>query len=182
MTPESIQPYGAAERPPKIRFKDLEALVVSRMLRDQVKFSYRVEFTAATHATTLARIHIQIPCEACTHDGQVVPSLAYPLFIRVSKPSGWVVDTSELTADMATHDIRAPSERSFGRSSSPGHLSACDCGQECDHRSRRHSPYPAPDIDLLSKGGVFGRRETVWAFCDGEERRVVSLEGGAVIA
>jgi len=103
-TPENIQLYVVAERPPKIRFKDLEALVGSRVVRDQVKFSYRVEFAAATHATTLARIHIQIPCEACTHDGQVVPSLAYPLFIRVSKPSGWVVDTSELTADMATHD------------------------------------------------------------------------------
>lgn len=105
MTPENIQLYVVAERPPEIRFKDLEALVVSRMVRDQVKFSHRVEFAAATHATTLARIHIQIPCEACTHDGKVVPSLAYPLFIRVSKPSGWVVDTSELTADMATHDM-----------------------------------------------------------------------------
>jgi GWxTD domain-containing protein len=88
----------------KIRFKDLEALLVSQIVRDQVKFSHQIEFAAATHATTLARIDIQIPCEACTHEGQVVPSVAYPLFIRISKPSGWVVHTSELTADMAVHD------------------------------------------------------------------------------
>lgn len=86
---------------PKIRFKDMEAIAVSRIVRDQVKFSHRVEFSSATHATTLVRIDIQIPCETCAHDGQVVASLAHPLFIRVSKPSGWVVDTSELTADTA---------------------------------------------------------------------------------
>ena len=93
---------GRPERPREIRFKDLETLVVSRMVRDQVKFNDRIEFAPATHATTLARIHIQIPCEACTHDAQA--SIAYPLFIRVSKPSGWVVHTSELTADAPVHD------------------------------------------------------------------------------
>lgn len=98
--PEHIHSYG----PPRMRFKDLEALLAAQIVRDQVKFSYRMEFAAATHATTLARIDIQIPCEACTHEGQAVPSVAYPLFIRISKPSGWVVDTSELTADMAMHD------------------------------------------------------------------------------
>jgi len=74
---------------PKIRFKDLEALVTARIVRDQVKFTHRIDFAAATHATTLARIDVQIPCEACTRDGQVVPSVVYPLFVRVSKPSGW---------------------------------------------------------------------------------------------
>jgi hypothetical protein len=105
-----------AERPPKIRFKDLEALLVSQIVRDQVKFSHRIEFAAATHATTLARIDIQMPCEACTHEGQVVPSVAYPLFIRISKPSGWVVETSELTADMAVQD------RSYSELTLAGHL------------------------------------------------------------
>jgi GWxTD domain-containing protein len=85
----------------KIRSKDMEAVLVSRIVRDQVKFSYRVEFSPATHASTLVRIDIQIPCDTCAHDGQIDESLAYPLFIRVSKPSGWVVGTSELTADIA---------------------------------------------------------------------------------
>jgi GWxTD domain-containing protein len=91
------------DRPPKIRFKDLEALIVAHVVRDQVKFSHRIEFAAATHATTLARIDIQIPCQACTHEGQVGPSV-YPLFVRISKPSGRVVYDSELTAEMAVHD------------------------------------------------------------------------------
>jgi len=104
VTPENIGLHaGRPERPREIRFKDLEALVVSRMVRDQVKFNDRIEFAAATHATTLARIDIQIPCEACTHDGHVVASVAYPVFIRVSKPSGWVVHTAELTANTAVH-------------------------------------------------------------------------------
>lgn len=91
-------------RLPKIRFKDLEALVTARIVRDQVKFSHRIDFAAATHATTLAKIDVQIPCEACTRDGQVVSSVVYPLFVRVSKPSGWVVHTSEMNADTAVGD------------------------------------------------------------------------------
>jgi GWxTD domain-containing protein len=87
------------ERPPKIRFKDLEALVVTRVVRNQVKFSDRIEFAAATHATTLVRIEIQIPCDTCTQT-----AAEYPLFVRLSKPSGWVVATSELVAGVAMHD------------------------------------------------------------------------------
>lgn len=102
VTPENIGLHIGPERPPKIRFKDLEALVVSRMVRNEVKFSQQIEYSAATHATTLARIDIQIPCETCTRDGPT--TVEYPLFVRVSKPSGWVVATSELTADVAMHD------------------------------------------------------------------------------
>ena len=105
-----------AGRLPKIKVKDLEALLVSKIVRDQVKFSHRIEFAAATHATTLARIDIQIPCEACTHEGQVVPSVACPLFIRIVKPSGWVVNTSEPTADMAVH------HRSYSGLTLTGHV------------------------------------------------------------
>src|SRR5208283_5382071 len=116
MTPEKMQLYVAADRPPKIRFKDLEAILVSRIVRDQVKFSHRIEFAPATQATTLARIDIQIPCNTCAHDGQIVPSPAYQLFIRVSNLSGCIVDTSELTADIAMHD------RSDSRLTADAHL------------------------------------------------------------
>ena len=99
-----MQLYVDADRSPKIRFKDLEAVLVSRIVRDQVKFGHRIEFSPATQATTLARIDIQISCEACSRTGQIVPWPAYQLFIRISEPSGRVVDTSELTADIAVHD------------------------------------------------------------------------------
>jgi GWxTD domain-containing protein len=103
VTPEHPQLY-VEYGPPPMRFKDLEALLTSQIVRDQVKFTHRVEFAPATQATTLARIDIQIPCETCTRAGQIVPSLAYPLFIRVVRPSGWVVSTSEFTADVAVAD------------------------------------------------------------------------------
>jgi hypothetical protein len=102
-TPEHLQLY-VAYGPPPIRFKDLEAVLTSQIVRDHVKFTYRVEFAPATQATTLAHIDIRIPCETCTRAGQIVPSLAYPLFIRVVQPSGWVVSISELTADVAVAD------------------------------------------------------------------------------
>jgi len=104
VTPGAINLNVIAERPPEIRSKDLEAVLVSRVVRDQVKFNHRIAFTAVTHATTLTRIDIQIPCEACADDGQVVPSVAYPLLIRISKPSGWVVDTSEPSAAIAGYE------------------------------------------------------------------------------
>jgi len=102
VTPENVGLHTGPKRPPKIRFKDLEALVGSRIVRNEVKFSPQIEYSAATHATTLARIDIQIPCESCTRDGQT--AIEHPLFVRVSKPSGWVVTTSELVANVAMQD------------------------------------------------------------------------------
>ena len=103
VTPENLGLHIGLERPPKIRFKDLEALLVSRVVRNEVKFSRQIEYSAATHATTLARIGVQIPCEACISAGHA--GVGYPLFVRISKPSGWVVATSELVADVAaSHD------------------------------------------------------------------------------
>jgi GWxTD domain-containing protein len=88
----------------KVMFKDLEAIVVTRMVRDQVKLTHRIDFAQATQATTLARIHIQIPLNPNTSEG----SVQYQLFARVSRPSGWVVDTSELAASQIVHDKLDP--------------------------------------------------------------------------
>jgi GWxTD domain-containing protein len=106
VTPEHLQLYIVADQPRQIRFKDLEAIVTSQVVREQVKFSQRVEFFPATRATTLVRIDMQIACESCTHEGQIAPSLAYPLFVRVFEPSGRVVDTVERTAELVVHDKR----------------------------------------------------------------------------
>jgi GWxTD domain-containing protein len=100
ITAENRELYGVASPAPKVRFKDLEAIAVSQIVRDQVKFGHRIAFAAATQATTLARIEIEIPYKTQTRndqEGQDVPTPAYQLFVRISKPSGWVVQTSELT-------------------------------------------------------------------------------------
>jgi len=101
-TRESIDLHIHPERTPNVRFKDLEALVVGRIVRNEVKFSQQITYSAATRATTLARIRVQIPCETCISAGR--SAVDYPLFVRVSKPSGWVVATSELVADVASQD------------------------------------------------------------------------------
>jgi GWxTD domain-containing protein len=105
VTTENIGLYYYPQRIPPIRFKDLEALLTSQIVRTDVKFSQQTTYSAATHATTLAQIDFQIPCETCTRDGQT--SVEFPLFVRVSKPSGWVVSTAELVADIARRDKSA---------------------------------------------------------------------------
>jgi GWxTD domain-containing protein len=104
VAPEQLQLYVPDGRFSQVRSKDLEAIVTSQVVRGQVKFSHRIEFCPATKATTLVRIEIQIPCETCTRAGQIAPSLAYPVFIRVFEQSGRVVSTSELAADIAVAD------------------------------------------------------------------------------
>src|SRR5689334_18526547 len=39
-----LELYAKVQRPPEVKYKDLEALVTSRMVRDQVKFNYRTDF------------------------------------------------------------------------------------------------------------------------------------------
>ncbi len=79
---------------PSVRFKDLEAMVVSHIIRDQVHFSHRVEYVRATHASTMARIFVDISADDLSNsDGQA--QKGFELFGRISRPSGWVVDTFE---------------------------------------------------------------------------------------
>jgi hypothetical protein len=83
-------------RTPQVKFKDLEAMVVSRIIRDQVHFSHRMEYTKATHASTMARLVIDIPIEELTPAKQDDKSTAeFEIFGRISKPSGRVVSTFE---------------------------------------------------------------------------------------
>jgi len=101
---EAVQHFVAYVGPmpsPRIKFKDLEAMVVARILRDQVHFSYRIEFTRATHASTMVRIAVEIP------SSQLIPEMrdaeqvgGAEIFGRVSKPSGWVVETFERAASI----------------------------------------------------------------------------------
>src|SRR6516165_4383172 len=40
--------YAKIQRPPEVKYKDLEAIVTSRMVRDQLKFLYRTDFLKVT--------------------------------------------------------------------------------------------------------------------------------------
>jgi len=56
-----LELYAKVQRPPEVKYKDLEALVTSRMVRDQVKFNYRTDFLKVTNDTVLVPVTVQVP-------------------------------------------------------------------------------------------------------------------------
>lgn len=106
---QSIELYVGPAPTPLVQFKDLEAMVVSRIIRDQVRFSRRIEFAKATNATTLARISVYLPSEqrnSPSTDGG--PSTGFEVFGRISKPSGWIVETFEHKTALDARSDSAP--------------------------------------------------------------------------
>ena len=49
--------YAKINSTPPVKFKDLEAVVTSRLVRDQVKFQYRTDFLRITSDTVLVPDH-----------------------------------------------------------------------------------------------------------------------------
>ncbi len=98
-----LELYAKVNRPPDVKYKDLELIVTSRMVRDQVKFSYRTDFLKVTTETVLVPITVQIPNHQLTFkskDG--VHSASLNIFGRVSTLTGKVVQTFE---DSVTRDF-----------------------------------------------------------------------------
>jgi hypothetical protein len=104
MTPESmeeftrLQQYADIFRPPPVKFKDLEAVVTSRLVRDQVKFDYRFDFMRITSDTVLVPITIEISRKQMSfQEKDGVDTSTVNLFARVSSLSGRIVQTFEDT-------------------------------------------------------------------------------------
>ncbi len=98
-----LELYSKVQRPPDVKYKDLEAIVTSRMVRDQVKFSYRTDFLKVTSDTVLVPVTVQIPNSQLmfkTKEG--VHSASLNIFGRVSTLTGRVVQTFE---DSVTRDF-----------------------------------------------------------------------------
>ena len=84
--------------PPQVKFKDLEAIVSSRIVRDQLHFTYRFDFMRITSDTVLVPITVNIPNNQMSfHDRDGVQSASLDLFGRISTLSGRVVQTFEDT-------------------------------------------------------------------------------------
>jgi GWxTD domain-containing protein len=91
-----LEMYAKVQRPPEVKYKDLEALVTSRMVRDQLKFSYRTDFLKVTSDTVLVPITVQIPNRQLTFKGKDgVESASMNIFGRISTLTGRVVQTFE---------------------------------------------------------------------------------------
>jgi GWxTD domain-containing protein len=111
MTPETMQEfsrldlYAKIQQAPPVKFKDLEAVVTSRLVRDQVKFQYRTDFLRITSDTVLVPITIQIPTRQLSfQEKNGVDSASVNLFGRVTSLSGRIVNTFE---DNVRRDVPA---------------------------------------------------------------------------
>ena len=97
-----LELYAKVQRPPEVKYKDLEALVTSRMVRDDVKFNYRTDFLKITNDTVLVPVTVQLRNNQLQFkDKDGVYTAELNIFGRVSTLTGRVVQTFEdpLTRD-----------------------------------------------------------------------------------
>ena len=85
-------------QPPAVKFKDLEEVVSSRIVRDQIKFDYRFDFMRVAGDTVLVPITLQIPNNQLSFQSKEgVHTATLNLFARVTTLSGRTVQTFEDT-------------------------------------------------------------------------------------
>lgn len=93
-----LERYAKVQQAPPVKFKDLEAVVTSRLVRDQVKFDYRFDFLRITSDTVLVPITVQIPTKQLSfQEKNGVDSATLNLFARITTLSGRQVQTFEDT-------------------------------------------------------------------------------------
>src|SRR5712664_4133058 len=91
-----LEQYSKAFRPPAVKYKDLEALVTARIVRDQVHFTYRTDYLKVTNDTVLVPVTVQIPNNQLSFDNKDgVHSATMNIFGRVSTLTNRVVQTYE---------------------------------------------------------------------------------------
>ncbi|HEV2299272.1 MAG TPA: GWxTD domain-containing protein [Candidatus Acidoferrales bacterium] len=91
-----IDLYAKAFTPPPVKYKDLEAVVESRLTPNQIHFQYMYDLLRITEETDLVPITIQIPNhEMSFQDKDGVETANMNLFARITGVSGRVVQTFE---------------------------------------------------------------------------------------
>jgi GWxTD domain-containing protein len=91
-----LELYAKVQKPPEVKFKDLEAIVTARIVRDQLKFNWRTDFLKVTNDTVLVPITIQVANGQLTFQSKEgVHSATLNVFGRVSTLTGKVVQTFE---------------------------------------------------------------------------------------
>src|SRR5207253_8494953 len=100
---DRLELYAKIQKPPPVKFKDLEELVSSRIVRNQVHFDYHFDFLRVTSDTVLVPITVQVPNRQLTFQNREgVHSAVLNLFGRISTLSGRIVQTFE---DVITRDF-----------------------------------------------------------------------------
>jgi GWxTD domain-containing protein len=91
-----LELYAKIQQAPPVKFKDLESLVTSRVVRDQVHFTWRTDFLKVTNDTVLVPVTVQIPNNQLSfHAKDGVHSATINVFGRVTTLTGRVVQTFE---------------------------------------------------------------------------------------
>ena len=91
-----LEQYAKVQAPPPVKFKDLEEVVSSRILRNQISFDYRFDFMRITGDTILVPVTVQIQNKQMTfRNREGVQSASLNLFGRVSSMTGRIVQTFE---------------------------------------------------------------------------------------
>src|SRR5438874_1059244 len=91
-----LEQFAKIQQAPPVKFKDLEALVTSRIVRDQVHFAWRTDFLKVTNDTVLVPVTIQVPNSQLSFQSKDgVHSATLNVFGRVSTLTGRVVQTFE---------------------------------------------------------------------------------------
>lgn len=88
--------YAKIQQPPAVKYKDLEAVVESRLTPNQIHFQYMYDLLRITDETDLVPITIQIPNHEMTYqDKEGVETGDMNLFARITSVSGRIVQTFE---------------------------------------------------------------------------------------
>jgi len=91
-----LEQYSKAFKPPEVKYKDLEAIVTARIVRDQVHFTWRTDYMKVTNDTVLVPVTVQVPNNQLSFDmKEGVHSATLNVFGRVSSLTGRVVQTFE---------------------------------------------------------------------------------------
>ena len=90
---EQIEIYVGVQPTGKVKYKDLEVLVTSHIIRDQLRFNQRIEYAKAT---TVATISVSIPEDQPSVPANEQKSVSgCEIYGRVTNQTGRIVDTFE---------------------------------------------------------------------------------------
>src|SRR5437867_1300213 len=91
-----IELYAKVNKPPEVKFKDLEAVVTSRIVRDQVHFHWRTDYLKVTNDTVLVPVTVQVPNSQLSFQAKDgIHSAVLNVFGRITTLTGRVVQTFE---------------------------------------------------------------------------------------
>jgi GWxTD domain-containing protein len=100
---ERLDRYAKVQRPPQVKYKDLEEVVNFRLLRSQIEFTYRFDFLRVSGDTVLVPITVQVPTKEMTFKSQDgIHSGVLNIYGRITSLTGRVVQVFE---DVVNRDI-----------------------------------------------------------------------------